>query len=417
MRNSRKMKSLAERTPFAKTLLAASLSVSLAAFGCTTNHMRGDGEPATGGPGVNNVAPTAGTANGTSSGSVVPPPMTSASTYFEAMPRVTARQSVQVASSSFAGTSRGVVAPSNGFAGTSGLSRADRAAAIMAGHQGLSGRYLGTVNPGSSGRGYLSDSNTGRGINPALLTNPQITVNSSISSPATPAIVNSGGGADGGAIIGAVTADGAIISNGVSGATAGGISSGITSSQVSPATGTVATGVNSVTNAGNAATFTTNTFPLTPTTAALPVSPGVFAAGPGTAAGVAAPVAGGTTTVASTGTLTPTASSSLVTPVTAATSGLPAFAASGFGTGTTTTAASSGTAVSSAVTNAGVTSGITANTTATTANTTATTGTTTRSARARVSTSSRASGRITAPVRVTSTNGRTVITNNNRPQQ
>ncbi len=69
---------------------------------------------------------------------------------------------------------------------------AEEAAAIMAGRAPLRGRYLGPASPASSGRAYASDS-VGGFVNPAMLTNPQLTINSSISSSPTAAI-NSGAG-------------------------------------------------------------------------------------------------------------------------------------------------------------------------------------------------------------------------------
>ena len=69
---------------------------------------------------------------------------------------------------------------------------ADEAAAIMAGRQPVRGRYLGPANPGG-GRAYASDTVNPGFVNPALVTNPQLSINSSISSPSVAAL-NSGTG-------------------------------------------------------------------------------------------------------------------------------------------------------------------------------------------------------------------------------
>ena len=149
-----KQKSLrAQRTT--RSLLAVSLAATLAAAGCTTNQNLGNGTPARSGSELRS-APTSGVTSGRERTS--PQPMTSSYTRAEVLPAVKP------------------------------LSRADRAAAIMAGHQRLRGRYLGVVNPGPAGRPYVSDGRTGQLVNPALLTNPQLTINSSISSNPVPGL-------------------------------------------------------------------------------------------------------------------------------------------------------------------------------------------------------------------------------------
>lgn len=131
-----------------RPLLALSLAASLAAVGCSTNLNPGSGAPMRVGPELR-TTPTSGVTSG-SERPTTPPPMTSSYT------------------------------------------RADQAAAIMAGHQPARGRYLGPANPGPI-RAYASDAiNTGF-VNPAPVTNPQLSVNSSISSQPVAAI-NSGVG-------------------------------------------------------------------------------------------------------------------------------------------------------------------------------------------------------------------------------
>lgn len=133
-----------------RSLLAVSLAASLAAFGCTTNQNLGNGTPVRSG-GEMRSAPTSGVTSGQER--ATPPPMTSSYTGADALPRLAPRTA----------------------------SRADRAAAILAGNQPIRGRYLGVVNPGPAGRPYVSDANV-QFVNPALATNPQLTLNSSISS-------------------------------------------------------------------------------------------------------------------------------------------------------------------------------------------------------------------------------------------
>lgn len=162
-----------------RSLLAITLAASLAAFGCTTNQNLGDGTPTRSGPDVR-TAPTSGVTSGGET--TVPPPMTSSYTRTQALPEVTPRV----------------------------IRRApDEAAAIMAQHEAARGRYLGVVSPGLSGRAYLSENiRTGAFVNPALATNPQVTVNSSISSQPTAGISSGADGTsvDAGAVLSGTTA-------------------------------------------------------------------------------------------------------------------------------------------------------------------------------------------------------------------
>jgi hypothetical protein len=147
------------------------------------------------------------------------------------------------------------------------LSRADAAAAIMAQHQPLQARVLGPVDPGSSGRPYVSDGATNVFRSPAMITNPQQTINSSISSAPTVAIATGAGGG------GATVVNGAVVAASVNGSN--GLSSAVTT------TGT--TNVSTVSNDG-AVVFPATAHPITPTNAALPLSAGVFAGGSGAVA-------------------------------------------------------------------------------------------------------------------------------------
>ena len=162
-----------QRTRASRSLLAVSLAASLAAFGCSTNYTLGDGVPDRSGPEVQS-APT----SGINSGSERPTPPPVERNY---LPPMTSSSRVDASALNVVRTS----------------SRADRAAAIMAQHQGAQGRYLGVVNPGLSGRGYHSDAQpTGQWVNPAMLANPQQTINSSISSRPNEAIASGAGTSD-----------------------------------------------------------------------------------------------------------------------------------------------------------------------------------------------------------------------------
>lgn len=151
-----------------RSLFAITLAASLAAFGCTTNQNLGNGTPTRSGPDVR-TAPSSGVTSGgeTTTPPSMPPPMTSSYTRSEVLPAASSR--------------------------TIRRSPAE-AAAIMARHQADRGRYLGVVSPGASSRSYVSDAvPSGQFQNPALAANPQLTVNSSISSQPN-AVINSGAG-------------------------------------------------------------------------------------------------------------------------------------------------------------------------------------------------------------------------------
>ncbi len=177
-----------------RSLLAITLAASLAAFGCTTNQTLGNGTPTRSGPEIRR-APTSGVTTGGETST--PPPMTSSYTRSEALPPVTPKNT------------------------TRSIRRSpDEAAAIMAQHAPARGRYLGVVAPGEPGRGYVSANlHTGHFQNPALAVNPQLTVNSSISSEPVPVITSGAeGGVDAGGFLtdaGATTAAATITSGAV----------------------------------------------------------------------------------------------------------------------------------------------------------------------------------------------------------
>jgi hypothetical protein len=215
-----------------RTLLAVSLSFALAALGCTTDRNLGNGDPVTT-PGLR-TSPT-GSSPGSETPPTVPPSMTSSFTE--------------------------VSAP----AGQRPLRRltAEQAAMIMADQQPRV-KVLGPASPGNGNPGFYSLAHpSGQLENPALRTNPQVTVNSSISSRPTPVILS---GAGGSGTVSAVAAGGTAF-------TANGMVAGTTAASGLSAGGNV----NEAT-----ATFTPQTnVTLTPTNAGVPIGAGRFAASPG----------------------------------------------------------------------------------------------------------------------------------------
>ena len=183
-----------------RSLLAITLAASLAASGCTSNRNPGSGTPTRVTPELR-TAPTSAITSGSET-PTLPPPMTSSYTGTEALPRVERRRSIRMS--------------------------ANEAAALMAQHQVSRGRYLGVVNPGPSGRAYASDAQ-GVYMNPALVTNPQSTVNSSISSYPT-AVISS----EAGITSGVTTATGTTASAVVAGTTSGTTTTVTSDANVSP---------------------------------------------------------------------------------------------------------------------------------------------------------------------------------------
>lgn len=272
-----------------RPLLAVSLAASLAAFGCTTNQNLGNGTPNRSGSELRS-APTSGVTSGQER--VMPPPMTSSYTGADAMPRASKRTA----------------------------SRADQAAAILAAHQAARGRYLGTANPGPTARPYETGvARTGGFVNPALLTNPQLTINSSISSGPV-AGINTGVGST-------------FVTNGATVTTPAAAATGFTSSAI-------VTGV-----------------APTPTTAAAPLPVGALATNRVTP--TESVIANSTVTAASTG-VVPTTTTLAVTPTTAAATSASATSASVVTSGSAVRLVrpTTGTAT---ITNVGTTSGSTRN--------------------------------------------------------
>lgn len=214
--------------PGQRALLAASLTVALTAFGCTTDRHLGNGDPV--------VTPGLRTT-----------PTSSPTTGSETQP-----STPMFSSSRFADTSIRNGAPA--------ASSPAGAAAIMAEHQ-PSVRVLGRAADGATPPAYYSGRQvTGQFQNPAVATNPQSTVNSSISSQPVSVIASGAGGSGGGAVGGAVVVGG------------GGVAGGVVAPTV---TSGLAIGGN-VTDATAAPVVAPST--LSPTAAGIALPAGAFAA-------------------------------------------------------------------------------------------------------------------------------------------
>jgi hypothetical protein len=367
-------KQLKNRSLFAgrisRALLAVSLSASLATAGCTTNRNPGNGEPLR--DGFVHTAPTGGVTGG-SEIPTMPPPMTSS----YSRPEVASNRTAYVGP--------------------------DAAAAIMGEHQSV--RVLGVVNPGLSGSTYISDGLvTGQFRNPALITNPQVTVNSSISSQPTPVVTDGANGVSGsGMIIGSVTADGTIIgttaNTTLAGTTANATVAGATASNSGLALGG---NVNSA-----APVILSSNGTVAPTSVVAPtLTPGAFAGG--STATVTTSSLGASPTLASAGTTNVSTIAGTTPATTTATTGTTTTGA----TTATAPATTSGTTAASTVTgmtSSGVTAGATVARRAIIA-----TGVSSASPLTTTGTTSNATATTTArsgAVRVVRTGGRVVVTN------
>ncbi len=239
--------------PVARTLAAVSLSLSLAAFGCTTDRTLGNGDPVTT-PGLR-TSPTGGTSSGSESAPTVPPSMTSSSGYVGAQ-----------------------------MVSTNPMRRlsAAEAAAVMSQQQPRV-KYLGVAYPGNGG-GYASDVVVpGQYQNPAMRTNPQRTVNSSLTSGPTSVVASGQGeavGSTGSGITGAAVIAGTgsvgtgLTSAGITGTSANaGLTSGTTAAGITGTStnagltsGTTAAGITGASTSAGLTTGSTAIF--APTTAA-----------------------------------------------------------------------------------------------------------------------------------------------------
>lgn len=232
------MNSNLQERPAARAILALTLATTLAAFGCTTNRIPGNGEPVMGSPGSLSTPTSAPT--GSSSGGTTPPNMTS---------------------SYRGGTAEGIVVRSAPLR----QSPTDAAAVIASQRRTI---VLGTSAPGTPDRPYL----TGGPANDLSLPRQMaVTVNSSINSIGSAAAITSGAGE----IVGfndATVAGAAVFPE--TGAIVTPTSAGIAVTPTAAASGTVAlspAGTVTTTNASG-------TTAATPTASALSVTPTVASA-------------------------------------------------------------------------------------------------------------------------------------------
>ena len=144
-----------------RLMTAAALACTVATVGCTTDRTPGAGQPQRYAPSVSPTMPSA--TPGSEQSRPVNPPMISSYTPAPGVVIVQRRPNLD-------------------------------AVAIAAAQQGYRGRYLGPSDP-TTGAYFMNPAvQTGQFQNPAMIANPQITVNSSISSPPTPVVTSGGGG-------------------------------------------------------------------------------------------------------------------------------------------------------------------------------------------------------------------------------
>jgi len=277
MHKSNEQNALRERNGL-RILVAISLTTFLAGLGaCTSNYTPGNGQP-TNSPAYG-TTPHAAT-YGSSSGTEGSKPQ-----------------------------SRMIVAPE---VITPMFSSSSEAVAVLAGHQG---RFLGYASPGPASQSYGNDIITGQVVPPALIANPQQTVNSSISSQPTPVITSGAGGDGGGAVVIGGLSTGAATAGVTSALTAGvtNATSSLTAGSITAANGSAApvfgtsTSIATPANAATTATATQNTGFLTPTvTSGLTPSPTLAANPPvGNVGAASAATNAAVTTPATASTLTP----------------------------------------------------------------------------------------------------------------
>jgi hypothetical protein len=186
MSNTLKTNILGERASL-RTVVALSLALSLAAFGCSFNQTPGNGEPIYVSPAGGSTAPASTVTPGTSSGSSVPTTMVSG-----------------------------------------GVDRSVDAEAILRANEGYRGVILGPLNPAPLAPSAVSQQMngqimSGQFISPSVFANPQQTVNTSISSDAIPgAIVSGAEGGLLGATVGLPGVEGATVGAATVGATVAG---------------------------------------------------------------------------------------------------------------------------------------------------------------------------------------------------
>lgn len=269
------------------------------------------------------------------------------------------------------------LSPINSSGPASMTTASTEALAMSAERANRGGTFLGYIEAtGPSPSGNTSPV-TGQVIPPSLYANPEITVNSSISSGPNP-IITSGAGEGGGLFIATAAAPVATNAGVTSAAVAAPITTPITTSGVTSTT--VAPITNGLTNGftGAAPIIATSGAIATPTNTASVLSAGQFAAGPGGVTNTGAtpivsssPLAaasGNTLVNANTGTLTPTVSSSVIPSPTLAANQPVVITNNNTATRSTNTTTSASTIPTSGFVTGGTTLGATAAATGNTAN-------------------------------------------------
>src|SRR5438445_3214676 len=259
-------------------IAATSLALMFAAIGCTTNRYPGNGQPTmtTPGYGATNQSATPGSSYGT----VGIPPMASSYT--------------------------GIPQPNTD------------ALAIAAAEQGFRGRVLGPANPGGV-QLSVSPEVTGQVIPPAMIVNPQQTINSTVSSPGVQGVTGGVGSGGGG-----VVASGAIGATGVTTATGSPlVVTGAVGVGATPASGVVVPAANATSPSisGNAlfAPQVMHGVVATRQTATTPAATSAINVGATPASGVVVPSATATSpTISGSATFAPAISSRVVTGTTRA---------------------------------------------------------------------------------------------------
>ncbi|PYQ53238.1 MAG: hypothetical protein DMF59_02370 [Acidobacteria bacterium] len=255
-------------------IAATSLALMFAAVGCTTNRYPGNGQPTmtTPGYGATNQSATPGSSYGNEG----IPPMASSYT--------------------------GIPQPNTD------------ALAIAAAEQGFRGRVLGPANPGGV-QLSVSPEVTGQVIPPAMVVNPQQTINATVSSPGVQG-VSGGGGGGGGVVVSSAAAIG-----GSTVATAAGsplVITGAVGVGATPASGVVVPAANATSPSisGNAifAPQVMSGVVATRQTATTPAATSAINVGATPASGVVVPSATATSpTISGSATFAPAISSRVVT--------------------------------------------------------------------------------------------------------
>ncbi len=200
-----------------RMLAAVTLAGSLAAFGCSMDRTPAYGQPGMSTPAAGSVAPNAtstpGSANTMGSMPLGPTPH------------------AMISSSPASGESASL-----------------DALATLKADEGYRGKVLGPAAPGDNSVPSASmQQTTGQFISPSVYANPQSTVNSSISSAPTPAIVSGAGGDTGGVFVAGATLPATTAAIATGGMTANAAINGVQNAGVTGVSSTTATPITNTT--------------------------------------------------------------------------------------------------------------------------------------------------------------------------